>query len=311
MQLGIRKSSDRSRSGSPQPAPEADPNEQKKKEQAYLGKIMADAGANKNPIELLRSGIGATSSTSGDSLTAAAASWLRLGPSHGPSLIQCMQQFTSVESLEGENKVGCSRCWKLANPSYVSRRKSRESDSSSSSSDDSSSDEDEPRPVNPRQNSDLKSPEGSGRHTRADSQSRQTSQGIYQENNLYRGPPIPSISTSSPPDPEPNLNADSLQVNHNTNPSSSTASSVFLTPASSRHGSIHRTNASETGDVDTKSTTTSVSDESSSPKRVRQIREARIPKSQRVLMRAAYKRYLIAVPPPVLVIREFYQLRLL
>lgn len=309
MQLGIRKSSDRSRSGSPQPAPEVDPAEQKKKkEQAYLGKIMADAGANKNPIELLRSGIGANSSTSGDSLTAAAASWLRLGPSHGPSLIQCMQQFTSVESLEGENKVGCSRCWKLANPSYVSRRKSRESDSSSSSSDDSSSDEDEP--VKPRQTSDLKSPEGSGRPARADSQSLQMSQGIYQENNPYRGPPIPSISTSSPPDPEPNLNADSLQVNHNTNPSSSTASSVFLTPASSRHGSIHRTSTSETGDVDTKSTTTSVSDESSSPKRVRQIREARIPKSQRVLMRAAYKRYLIAVPPPVLVIREFYQLHM-
>ncbi|KAG8813413.1 hypothetical protein FRC17_001585 [Serendipita sp. 399] len=237
-----------------------------------------------------QAGLGANGSPNGDSITAAAASWLRLGPTHGPSLQHCLRQFTAVESLEGDNMVGCSRCWKLANPTYVSKRKRRSSQSSSSSSSDGS-DSDEDCLTRESQASSSVSAQNPGLGTKA---------------NLGAIPrttdtlSIPSISTTSP-----DGTSQSSMANGHTQASSSATSSTYLTPASSRHGSIRRTRTSSNGDSDSVSTT-SMSDVSgvSLPVRAKEVRlkTPNIPKSQRVLLRRAYKRYLIAVPPPVLVI---------
>ncbi|KAJ7089246.1 hypothetical protein B0H15DRAFT_840051 [Mycena belliarum] len=46
--------------------------------------------------------------------------WLKLGSSL-PGVEECLRMFTSVEVLDGENMVGCRRCWKIANGEYVPR----------------------------------------------------------------------------------------------------------------------------------------------------------------------------------------------
>ncbi|KAJ7484417.1 hypothetical protein FB451DRAFT_84459 [Mycena latifolia] len=64
-------------------------------ETAYLRQILADVSAG------------------GDT-------WLKLGSSL-PGVEECLRMFTAVEVLDGENMVGCRRCWKIANGEYVPR----------------------------------------------------------------------------------------------------------------------------------------------------------------------------------------------
>ncbi|KAJ7059225.1 hypothetical protein C8F01DRAFT_1026539 [Mycena amicta] len=68
-------------------------------EAAYLRQILADV---------------ASGSGAGD----AAAAWLKLGGGL-PGVEECLRMFTAVEVLDGENMVGCRRCWKIANGEYV------------------------------------------------------------------------------------------------------------------------------------------------------------------------------------------------
>ncbi|KAJ6572075.1 hypothetical protein B0H19DRAFT_1132473 [Mycena capillaripes] len=65
-------------------------------EAAYLRQILADV------------------STGSDAL------WLKLGGGL-PGVEECLRMFTAVEVLDGENMVGCRRCWKIANGVYVPR----------------------------------------------------------------------------------------------------------------------------------------------------------------------------------------------
>ncbi|KAF7346429.1 Ubiquitin carboxyl-terminal hydrolase [Mycena sanguinolenta] len=65
-------------------------------ETAYLRQILADV------------------STTSDAV------WLKLGNSL-PGVEECLRMFTAVEVLDGENMVGCRRCWKIANGQYVPR----------------------------------------------------------------------------------------------------------------------------------------------------------------------------------------------
>ncbi|KAJ6508689.1 hypothetical protein C8R45DRAFT_449905 [Mycena sanguinolenta] len=65
-------------------------------EAAYLRQILADV------------------STGSDAV------WLKLGNSL-PGVEECLRLFTAVEVLDGENMVGCRRCWKIANGQYVPR----------------------------------------------------------------------------------------------------------------------------------------------------------------------------------------------
>ncbi|KAJ6616477.1 hypothetical protein B0H10DRAFT_2037202 [Mycena sp. CBHHK59/15] len=48
------------------------------------------------------------------------AMWLKLGGGL-PGVAECLRMFTAVEVLDGENKVGCRRCWKIVNGQYVPR----------------------------------------------------------------------------------------------------------------------------------------------------------------------------------------------
>ncbi|KAJ7259529.1 hypothetical protein B0H12DRAFT_1108521 [Mycena haematopus] len=65
-------------------------------ETAYLRQILADVSTGSEPV------------------------WLKLGNSL-PGVEECLRMFTAVEVLDGENMVGCRRCWKIANGQYVPR----------------------------------------------------------------------------------------------------------------------------------------------------------------------------------------------
>ncbi|THV06526.1 peptidase C19, ubiquitin carboxyl-terminal hydrolase 2 [Dendrothele bispora CBS 962.96] len=56
--------------------------------------------------------------------------WMKLGQLSLPGVEECLKMFTAVEVLDGENMVGCRRCWKIANGWYdedqrVKRREER------------------------------------------------------------------------------------------------------------------------------------------------------------------------------------------
>ncbi|KAJ7206507.1 hypothetical protein GGX14DRAFT_367173 [Mycena pura] len=55
-----------------------------------------------------------------DVTTGGDAAWLKLGGGL-PGVEECLRMFTAVEVLDGENMVGCRRCWKIANGEYIPR----------------------------------------------------------------------------------------------------------------------------------------------------------------------------------------------
>lgn len=54
------------------------------------------------------------------SSSSSAASWLGMGLRNFTGLEECLRMFTAVEVLDGENMVGCRRCWKIQNGVYKS-----------------------------------------------------------------------------------------------------------------------------------------------------------------------------------------------
>lgn len=350
VQLRLRMSTERSPSKadeetsgiSDKPLPPAPSNQQKKQKeknkQAYLAQILADSSAKANPLALLKGSSVAPSSLHGDN--SGASNWLRFNP-HGPNLIDCFRQFTTVEALEGENMVGCSRCWKAANPDYEVLSEDSESESSSSSSESSSESEDSPssragsiRAMFPKrrrsvQNGSTEPSESTASndyfitsHSEASSSvtststlpssvaaSMETESSSSKGIGLYGGHPIPSISTTSPAEPS-GLLPEISKTGRESRVHSSTTSgnSLYLTPNSSPRGSLKRLNSSassggEESEGNTSAGNASELSLSNGRKTKLKVARPRIPKSQRVLLRRAYKRYLIAVPPPVLVVR--------
>jgi hypothetical protein len=98
-------------------------------EAAYLRQVLADItpassnsfGIFKPPV--LQSGGGNMSSTATNLL-------LKIGQL--PGIEECLRMFTAVEVLDGENMVGCRRCWKVANGEYKPKVRPQDSDSDES-----------------------------------------------------------------------------------------------------------------------------------------------------------------------------------
>ena len=90
-------------------------------ESQYLGKVLADVSSSSGlqssfslfkPPTLILSGAHPFSN-SGSSSGGAAGMWL--GLHHFSGIEECLRLFTAVEVLDGENMVGCRRCWKILN----------------------------------------------------------------------------------------------------------------------------------------------------------------------------------------------------
>ncbi|KAI0777373.1 hypothetical protein BD413DRAFT_467236 [Trametes elegans] len=107
---------------------------------AYLRRVLADVHpVTGNPLSILQNAFTGSSggSSVGSTTLATQALWAKLG--HLPGIEECLRMFTAVEILDGENMVGCHRCWKIANGLYKPRRRensgvfSEDSDSDSDS----------------------------------------------------------------------------------------------------------------------------------------------------------------------------------
>lgn len=91
-------------------------------ESEYLGKVLADVVSSSSglqssfslfkPPTLILSGTHPFS-TSSSSSGGGAGMWL--GLHHFSGIEECLRLFTAVEVLDGENMVGCRRCWKILN----------------------------------------------------------------------------------------------------------------------------------------------------------------------------------------------------
>ena len=87
-------------------------------ESQYLGRVLADVSSSSGlrssfslfkPPTLMLSGHPFSSSSEGGG----AGMWL--GHHHFSGIEECLRLFTAVEVLDGENMVGCRRCWKIVN----------------------------------------------------------------------------------------------------------------------------------------------------------------------------------------------------
>lgn len=95
----------------------ARPPKPSKEEQAYLRQLLADVHvASSNPFTVLQQAI----TTGQTPSTAPQAAWTKMG--HLPGIEECLRMFTAVEILDGENMVGCHRCWKIAHGLYKLKR---------------------------------------------------------------------------------------------------------------------------------------------------------------------------------------------
>jgi len=92
-------------------------------ESEYLSRIMADISVpSPHPLggflraqEALSGPDGVTATTSSPS------TWMKPSTGKLQSVEDCLKMFASVEILDGDNMVGCRRCWKIANGVYKPR----------------------------------------------------------------------------------------------------------------------------------------------------------------------------------------------
>ncbi|KAI0826228.1 hypothetical protein BC629DRAFT_1587063 [Irpex lacteus] len=119
-----------------------------REESAYMRKLLADVNpSGSSTFSLIHQALSGHSPSSAP-LTAQA---LLVKMGHLPGIEECLRLFTAVEVLDGDNMVGCHRCWKIANGTYRPRKdKERDEDDSEEADEDEGedgdgdADEDEP-----------------------------------------------------------------------------------------------------------------------------------------------------------------------
>lgn len=90
---------------------------------AYIRRVLADVHpVTGNPLSILQNAFsgsanGSSTNLAGSTTLATQALWAKIG--HLPGIEECLRMFTAVEILDGENMVGCHRCWKIANGLYT------------------------------------------------------------------------------------------------------------------------------------------------------------------------------------------------
>lgn len=100
------------RSNSPQPQ------NLTRQETEYLRRLLTDVPSSTAVLPLSNI-FRAASGTSSTEIGGGNANWPKFGGVQ--SVEDCLRMFTAVEVLDGENKYGCRRCWKMANGQYTGR----------------------------------------------------------------------------------------------------------------------------------------------------------------------------------------------
>ncbi|KAJ3855411.1 peptidase C19, ubiquitin carboxyl-terminal hydrolase 2 [Lentinula lateritia] len=373
-----------------------------KAEEDYLRAILADihttpvSGA--KPFDFLAhwthgddsQGFVPTSTSSGSFPSSSpATAWLaKLAQLPLAGIEECLRMFTAVEVLDGENMVGCRRCWKLANGWYEEREKKREGKRDSTEDSEDEDDEDdhergsESEDTSPTTSGSTEEVPGSAANLRTTSSAPASPTLTHKPLSSFSSPHLGLYAhgnksdafsvISSPPDVAGNFN---LQTSSSTTsqslvdtkdqqtrsfrrPSDSTwegprlpsirttaegdgRCSPSLPTAKPDDKSFDTTSISTTASaaasgqsVESLADTTSMTNPSTTPSAVsfetngnngqqhhrpssskfRSSLTTKNPKKSKgpkpVIMRPAYKRYLIATPPPILVIhlKRFQQI---
>ncbi|KDQ22433.1 hypothetical protein PLEOSDRAFT_1114588 [Pleurotus ostreatus PC15] len=96
----------------------------------YLRQILADVHLpSSNPFALFNPHVnGASGPTTAQNM------WMKMN--HLTSVEECLRLFTAVEVLDGENMVGCRRCWKMQNGMQVSPAPAMDAEEESESEED-------------------------------------------------------------------------------------------------------------------------------------------------------------------------------
>lgn len=349
-----------------------------RQENAYLRQLLADihpsAPSTFTMLQHAISGGSQNGASSSSSSLSAQTLLAKLG--HMPGIEECLRLFTAVEVLEGDNMVGCHRCWKIANGTYKPRRTDADEkeDSSEGSEESAPVEAALTRPVMTRRETYDSTNEASGRispastsfisvsaasssasvflHDTASTSSAPTTfQSVPHESKpvpisgvlstpsppktpdppvaSYGGLPIPSISTTEPDTPTatssivrpppaaststislvpPKVRTHKSRRNHEADDSSSSSDeegyeSSDVSDADSAYSeasSVAPPSASPA--VSHRASLEKVNGKPPAPTEGRARHENEIPKSQQVILRRTFKRYLIAVPPPVLVV---------
>lgn len=286
-------------------------------ETEYLRRILADVSltSNSNPFARLNH---AGADPQG--------MWFKMGQL--PGIEDCLKMFTAVEILDGDNRVRCRRCWKIANGVYRPRVDHDDSDMEVpdvASPKDVVTDMSE---VSLRIPTSLSTPELSD-YSRSDAsmsvvslpttiaESVPTSTAKHTSApapldikipGVPGGMPIPLISTTAPPTPEdsppPTARPNSLDSgssdthDHDIRHISLSAESLLSAPPGRHHAAA----------VEEDEESSSSEEEDTSDCSSKSPRPKKTPKP--FILRPAYKRYLISTPPPVLVVhlKRFQQL---
>ncbi|KAF8886497.1 hypothetical protein BD779DRAFT_1611709 [Infundibulicybe gibba] len=322
-------------------------------EMEFLRQILADVAIpTTNPFTLLKPPNTSTRSFSTGSVSLASpGAWLNMSQFSG--IEECLRMFTAVEILDGDNMVGCRRCWKIANGVY----RSDSIDQEEEESDPTSSPVQErleitgqrPPGPSPRKSPATRIPASMSTptisfysHPNPSESESVSSLPLNLDVTTNGAPPgtsattpgsMPTISTipSSPQYPS-DLSPFSLlterfplfppalsyQDDHHSPPPPLPHALARWPPISRLQTicSLPDTGASVTSQMSESSAGTSMHSESSvsaNPTRRPDLKSAPAKKKSRpkpTIMRPAYKRYLIATPPPVLVIhlKRFQQI---
>ncbi|KIY71385.1 cysteine proteinase [Cylindrobasidium torrendii FP15055 ss-10] len=277
-----------------------------RRENEYLRRVLADTHpASSNPFA--RMAHHAPSGSSEQSM------WWKL--SQLPSIEECLKMFTSVEVLDGDNRVGCRRCWKIANGLYTPpKRHDHDSESMGSRSRPSTPVKDEDNEI-AVDDTDVESAldfpksmstpdlayghKGEG-HSLVSLPTTIAGDPTPRSRHVSSGnPPIPTISTTAPPSPDDSSPPTTHPGSEDSHGSSK--DTLLTAPDPNRNSS----DVESDYDSDSSSSEEDVSDdEKPQPGKPHKRR----PKP--TIQRPAYKRYLIASPPPVLVVhlKRFQQL---
>lgn len=293
----------------------------RKNETVYLRRVLADIGgpAPSNPLALLKGTVDGILKDPFTTRPSVDDAWIKLSTGRG-SITDALRSFTAVEMLEGDNAFACRRCWKIAHGVPVGRARkelrkangkskesvgtsstgstddSSDSDSdsdSTSGSDSESASEDQRRELRPELSM-LRPASTSGLGAEPEEWARDTafprpSSVPVVEDRMHNGP-IPVIEMTSPDAerarPFPEIDTTSLSA-----------------------PKLARTTSAGTGSSETTQESTAsgqgpviVAPVPRTPIALRGVTLPPVPRSQQYVHRRALKRYLIATPPPVLVI---------
>ncbi|KAL1687576.1 hypothetical protein GGG16DRAFT_127836 [Schizophyllum commune] len=252
--------------------------------------------------------------------------WAKLG--HFPNVEECLRAFTAVEVLDGENMVGCRRCWKIANGVYKQQKTGEEPQEGEDADDTDSAEGASPTAPDDamRDLADTLRSQSSPVFTPLDEDGSMTSISSraaasapdsavdiseIEEQPLSRDKPLPSVPTISMTAAEGDEGAKRALADgaYPCSPPPESRDSLTIPRRQQRPRSDADGASGDESDGSAQSSMYSGdTDDSIQPHPSNAAAKKKKPKP--TVLRPAYKRYLIAAPPPVLVIhlKRFQQI---